>query len=287
MASQDVSEVGKIIDLLNPDKFVKFSFEKKLLLRQPKRVCSVVQSDTVKMAGNGNTLFTFDILKDVLSLADSFQYVSFLGLVISGEWLVPKNTPGSAEVLIVDNRLKGKFSVLSRFECNASVQSFQFKTAPNYSLTVEDAKKSPFELFATVKDLPFKDGFNPLSVEVACLVQFSNCVIDRSLTVKLNMEFKTNEITVEQTDELLGELPVLKTIDNLRRTKSRNPSVSGRLIATSNQKSVNLKKPKTIGMKKTHKVNLSDNTSTFGDAESVKSERSFTENSENDGLYSD
>lgn len=257
--------VEKVVDLLKPENFVKISMMKKLSFKQPKRVCSIVQSDTVKMSGNGNTLFTFDILKDVLELADSFVYVSFVGLVISGEWLVPKNTPGSAEVFIVDNRLKGRFSVLSKFQCDASVQSFQFKTAPNYSLTVEDAKKGPFELFATVKDLPFKDGFNPLSVEVACLVQFSNCVIDRSLTVKFNSKFSQAEVTVEQVNDLLGELPALKLIDKLRHSNRIKPEIQARVVSEPKGNTV---KPKKANLKPkgVTRVRL-DNVSTSGDTE--------------------
>lgn len=211
-----MSEVSKTSSLLAPEKFVKLSVSDKFKWKAPTRVCSIVQSDTVSMTANGRSLFSFDVLKDVLKHAQDYTYVDILGVVLSGQWLVPKGTPGSAEIILLDSRLKGKASVLAVFNCRASSQEFQFLLSPGYSLTCADALKKPFEISCNVVDLPVKDGFTPLSVEIACLVQFSNCVITRSLTMKLKENPATKTFSVEDIDELLGSMTSLRQIEGLR-----------------------------------------------------------------------
>ncbi|AEW50166.1 unnamed protein product [Clitoria yellow mottle virus] len=214
-----MSEVSKVESLLAPSKFVKISMSDKFKWKTPSRICTIVQSDTISMTGNGRQLFSFDVLKDSLKFAEEFIYMDLLGITLTGQWLLPKGTPGAAEVILLDSRLKGRASVLSVFKCVAADQEFQFLLKPGYSIACEDAKKSPFELVCNVTDLPVKQGFVPLSVEIACLVQFSNCVLTRSLTRKLGSKPNEKQFAVEEVDELMGSMTTLKQIEGLRRTK--------------------------------------------------------------------
>nr|WHO41267.1 movement protein [Sunn-hemp mottle virus] len=229
------------------------------------------------MTANGRSLFTFDILKDVLKHAEDYTYVDILGVVLSGQWLLPKGTPGSAEIILLDSRLKGKASVLAVFNCRAASQEFQFLLSPGYSLTCVDALKKPFEISCNVVDLPVKDGFTPLSVEIACLVQFSNCVITRSLTRKLKENPATKTFSVEDIDELLGSMTSLRQIEGLRKKKNPEDLVQGHLSAEYDVKrAVKPRGPKgNLGQKRVVKskefgFGKNSNVSTFnGDTESV------------------
>lgn len=215
-----MENLQKVEKILEPKRFVQLSFMEKMGFNNPARCCSVVQSDTITMNGNGKVLFSFDILSNVLKFAKNYTYLDFLGVVVSGQWLIPKDLPGTADVVLLDERLSGNASIIAKFRCNAGSQFFQFKFSPGYSLTVSDAAKKPFKLFATVNGLPVKEGYNPLSLEIACLVRFCNSVIDRGLTAKLNaLGSSARNMSEDDVDGLIGDLPVLKAIAGTKKSK--------------------------------------------------------------------
>ncbi|AIA57392.1 movement protein [Plumeria mosaic virus] len=167
---------------LKVNDFVKMSFADKLLPKSMTRLRTVSISETnvVKLTGLGSTV-NLDILKGIVLHPES-KYVSVRGVVVSGVWMVPEGCSGGATVTLMDRRMKGfKSGLVAEFKTRASARNFQFKFIPNYSLCVDDVKRSPWELFFKLVGVPIEDGYYPLAIEIATLVEQSRTIINHGL----------------------------------------------------------------------------------------------------------
>jgi len=164
------------------DDFIKLKLSDHLLPRSFTRLKTVSICDTniVKLSGKGSTV-NVDILKG-LQLDRVYNYVSLRGVVISGEWMVPEGCNGGAVVSLMDKRMKGfKAGLVAEFKTRATSRQFQFKFVPNYSLCIDDAVKKPWELFFKLVGVPIEDGYFPLAVEIAVMVEQSKSIINHGL----------------------------------------------------------------------------------------------------------
>ncbi|ADN93255.1 28 kDa movement protein [Frangipani mosaic virus] len=167
---------------LKVNDFVKMSFADKILPRSLTRLRTVSISETnvVKLSGLGSTV-NLNILKGVVLNSES-KYVTIRGVVISGVWMVPEGCGGGATVTLMDRRMKGfKNGLVAEFKTRASSRDFQFKFIPNYSMCVDDVKRAPWELFFKLVGVPIEDGYYPLAIEIATLVEQSRTIINHGL----------------------------------------------------------------------------------------------------------
>lgn len=121
----------------------------------------------------------------------------------------------------------------------AKVGEFQGRLTPNYSVTLEDALKDPWEVFISIKDVPIEQGFHPLSVEIAALLMFSDICILKSLRAKMI------ESQIGFTDGTDGDIPSenmdafvqsASLMQDLRRLRMANNSLGSGVIGGRDKK---------------------------------------------------
>jgi len=201
---------------LDVDDFIKLKLSDHLLPRSFTRLKTVSICDTnvVKLSGKGSTV-NVDILKG-LQLDRVYNYVSLRGVVISGEWMVPEGCNGGAVVSLMDKRMKGfKAGLVAEFKTRATSRQFQFKFVPNYSLCIDDAVKKPWELFFKLVGVPIEDGYFPLAVEIAVMVEQSKSIINHGLRATIlhrasgdvnGLDLQLPSVDIEETIDLISNI---------------------------------------------------------------------------------
>lgn len=198
------------LDLANPLKLLdestvfKVSIVDKLVggLKKNLRVCNIINSDVAKLSGNGQSLFGINLTSNLTVEQKQYKYVHLLAVVISGKWHLHNTVGGGATIALLDKRITDpKQAQLAKMVVAAKVGEFQGRLSPNYSVTLDDAVKDPWDIFVSIKDVPIEQGFHPLSIEVAALLMFSDICILKSLRSKMV------EAQIGFTDGIDGDVP--------------------------------------------------------------------------------
>lgn len=166
-----------------PSDFIKISWVDKLLpdYFSVLRFLSVTDFSVIKSTAR-ETLLPVDLLRGV-DLSKN-KFVTLLGVVVCGVWTVPEGCRGGATVGLIDTRMHNIHEgTICKFSAAASVRDFQVKFIPNYSITAADASRNPWKMFVRVSGVDIKEGFSPLSLEIACLVATSNSIFKKGLRV--------------------------------------------------------------------------------------------------------
>lgn len=204
------------------------------------KACNVVDCDVAKLSGNGQSLFSINLTSNLTLEQKSYKYVHLLAIVISGKWHLHNTVGGGATVALLDKRITNpQQAQLAKMVVAAKVGEFQGRLTPNYSVTLEDALKDPWEVFISIKDVPIEQGFHPLSVEIAALLMFSDICILKSLRAKMI------ESQIGFTDGTDGDIPSenmdafvqsASIMQDLRRLRMANNSLGSGVIGGRDKK---------------------------------------------------
>nr|BDB12671.1 movement protein [Kyuri green mottle mosaic virus] len=179
-----VSSVG-VKNALKPKEFVKLSWVDKVLpdMFTVFRYLSVTDYSVIK-SRDSECLIPVDLLRGV-DLSKS-KYVTLVGVVISGVWTIPENCAGGATVALVDTRMSMvDEGTICKFSVAASTRDFMVKLIPNYYVTASDASSKPWSIFVRVSGVRIKEGFSPLTLEIASLVATTNSILKKGLRVSV------------------------------------------------------------------------------------------------------
>nr|WCD42515.1 movement protein [Hibiscus latent Hawaii virus] len=192
------------------------------------RVCNIVDTDVAKLSGNGQSLFSVSLTSNLTVEQKAYKYVHLLAVVISGKWHLNKSVGGGATVALLDKRITNPSQAqLAKMTVAAKVGEFQGRLTPNYSVTIDDAVKDPWEIFISIKDVPIEQGFHPLSVEVAALLMFSDICILKSLQAKMVeakigfSEGTDGDIPHEILDDFVTNTSVIQDLKRLRQAGNK------------------------------------------------------------------
>jgi len=204
-------------DALKPKDFIKISWVDKLLpdYFTVFKFLSITDCSIIK-ANQYESFIPVDLLRGV-DLTRS-KYVTLLGVAVVGVWTIPDNCAGGATVGLIDTRM-GRVSegTVCRFSVSAAAREFTVKFIPNYHITAADAVRNPWKLFVRLKGVNIKEGFSPLSLEVAALVATTNSIFKRGLRVAIREKNLSNESLVSFSEE---PAPVESFFDNLPIARS-------------------------------------------------------------------
>nr|AEI29175.1 putative movement protein [Passion fruit mosaic virus-TGP] len=234
LRAQNAQDVVPPLDYLNPSNFVKtqlLGLERLGLVKSPKKMCALMETDVVKISPRERTVFPLRLTEKIKDLGN-YKYVMFLACVVSGRWHVPTTVKGEVFLSLMDRRLTNeRESVILTANAKPSVSEFQIRIHPRYSMVSSDAMQEPLELFVHVKGLQMAEGFSPLSLEIAFCVVCCDVVIVKSLKMKIlqNTDKFGNaegEVGSEGLDDLLSgsNMPSIRTSAfNSRRSVNANP----------------------------------------------------------------
>ncbi|QYW08489.1 MAG: putative 28.5 kDa protein [Yunnan virgavirus 3] len=210
------SEGVKVSDFVNLSKSEKWL---------PRSLTSVkyVRVSTVDkiIAKENDQLSEVDLLKGVKLIPGG--YVKMVGLVVSGEWNLPDNCKGGVSVCIVDRRMtKHSEATLGSYSAAAAKRNFKFKLIPNYSVTTEDAEKSPWQVLVNIRGVSMESGFCPLTLEF-----LSVCVVHKvhvSIGLKAKITAVTDGAALELTESVVDEFSASAPMAmRYAKFKSRRP----------------------------------------------------------------
>lgn len=219
---------------LNVADFVKLKVSDHLLPKSLTRLktISISETNVCKLSGRASTM-TIDILKGI-PLDRMFNYVSLRGVVISGEWMVPDGCSGGVVISLMDRRMKGfRHGLIAELKARASVRTFQLKFIPNYSLCIDDALKKPWEIFFKLVQVPIEDGFFPLAIEIAVMVEQCKSIIQHGLRMTVlnqsvgdvnGVDLELPSGSIDDNLELFSNSNVVLSRLNKRETRTRSSS---------------------------------------------------------------
>lgn len=207
----------------NVGEFLSLTKAEEILPRFMTRLKTVsVSSKDVVYVKGPDSLVDVDLLKDV-PLKD-WRYVGIIGIVASGEWLIPDNVRGGVTISFVDKRLKdSREAILGTFRAAAVQKRFQFKLIPNYFVSQQDALRKPWQVQLTLRGLRFEEGFNPLSLEFVSVVLCAHSIVSKGLRSKL--------ISVGDPEVELSEAVVDKFIDSVPASQALLRARQGKRVS--------------------------------------------------------
>jgi hypothetical protein len=175
----------------------------------------------------GNESYTDIDLLNGVSL-DSHKYVGILGIVVSGEWLLPDNVSGGVVITYEDSRLKKIHeAVLGTFRSAACEKRFRFKLIPNYFVASEDAKRKPWKVHVRITNVHIEEGFSPLALEHVAVVMRVNNVVTKGLRERI---IEIGDPNVEKfenvVDEFVDSISIHDSIARARRGLNSSKFVS-------------------------------------------------------------
>ncbi|ABX57122.1 movement protein [Cactus mild mottle virus] len=216
----------------------------KSVLTQPFRTVSIVNSDIVRVASAAPLSVPIDILSSLKSSKLTYKYVYVLAVLISGRWHISSASPGSVLLVLYDRRLQGHRScIYGGCMSKVSANKFQVKYSVGHSLTVNDFSRNPLSLCVALNGVPCDDGWEPLSIEVATLLMFTNYILEESLTSNIlkvpPLSFDNNSVCLDQDIIMSKFNSVLSTVAVPRNV----------LKCTTNFEKKRLRKGKWVGNK--------------------------------------
>lgn len=219
---------------LTPRDFVKISWVDKLLpdFFSVFRFLSITDYSVIK-AHSYESFIPVDLLKGV-DLSKS-KFVTLLGVAIVGVWTVPENCSGGATVGLIDTRMQRvDEGTVCKFSVSASARDFVVKFIPNYHITSADASRNPWKLFIRLKGVHIKEGYSPLSLEVAALVATTNSIFKKGLRVAVREKNLSNQSLVSFAEEpaavesFFDSLPIARSVIEFDKSYSRVSKPKGR-----------------------------------------------------------
>ncbi|ARI47180.1 MP [Hoya chlorotic spot virus] len=211
--------------------------------------CVSVSSKDVVEVGDPSCLTDINLLKGVVF--DKYRYVGILGVIVSGEWLLPKKIRGSVAVSLVDKRLTDvREAVIGCYKAQAKSKTFSFKLVPNYFVTANDAARNPWQLMVQLSGLRFEESWSPLTLEVVSVVICANSIVSKGLREKILQVGDENIDFEKAVDDYIDNVPSFASLRNLRY--GRGPSFRNRSSFQKNQKEFrgSKSKGKFVGLKK-------------------------------------
>lgn len=154
---------------------------------------------------------------------DKYRYVGVLGVVFTGEWLVPDFVKGGVTVSVIDKRLENsKECIIGTYRAAAKDRRFQFKLVPNYFVSTADAKRKPWQVHVRIQNLKIEAGWQPLALEVVSVAMVTNNVVVKGLREKV---IAVNDPNVEGfegvVDDFVDSVAAFKAIDSFRKKKKK------------------------------------------------------------------
>nr|UOF93193.1 movement protein [Streptocarpus flower break virus]WJP00477.1 movement protein [Streptocarpus flower break virus] len=185
------------------------------------KTVAISTRDVVSVKGTTD-LVDIDLLRDVP--VNNWRYVGIVGIVASGEWLLPDNVSGGVAISFVDKRLvDSREAILGTYRAAAVEKRFQFKLIPNYFVSQEDALRRPWQVQVSLKGLKFEEGFSPLTLEFVSVVVCANSVVTKGLRERLNNVGDPNvEVSEVAVNEFIDSISASQSL-----SRARNKYVRG------------------------------------------------------------
>nr|QSM07162.1 movement protein [Cucumber fruit mottle mosaic virus] len=230
-----ISKVG-VRNALKPEEFVKITWVDKILpdAFTILRYLSITDYSVVQ-SKDYEHLIPVDLLRGV-DFSKS-KYVTLVGVVISGVWTIPENCAGGATVALVDTRMSlVSEGTICKFSVSAASRDFTVKLIPNYYVTAADAASKPWSLFVRISGVRIKDGFSPLTLEIASLVATTNSILKKGLRVSVLESVVGSDASVsldtlsEKVQPFFDSVPITASVVSRDRSyvsKSRPPVRNG------------------------------------------------------------
>lgn len=225
-------EKVSVQEALKPKDFIKISWVDKLLpdFFSVFRFLTITDYSVIK-AHKYESFVPVDLLRGVD--LTKHKFVTLLGVAVVGVWTIPENCSGGATVGLIDTRMaRVHEGTICKFSVSASARDFTVKFIPNYHITAADAARNPWKLFIRILGVDIKEGFSPLSLEIAALVATTNSIFKRGLRVAIKeknlsseslVSFAENQSVVEG---FFDNLPIARSITEFDRSYKR-PSGKG------------------------------------------------------------
>ena len=113
------------------------------------KTVSISTKDVISVK-ESESLCDIDLLVNVP--LDKYRYVGVLGVVFTGEWLVPDFVKGGVTVSVIDKRLENsRECIIGTYRAAAKDRRFQFKLVPNYFVSTADAKRKPWQVHVRIQ----------------------------------------------------------------------------------------------------------------------------------------
>nr|ASC60203.1 movement protein [Piper chlorosis virus] len=210
----DVLEKPKISDFLSLTKTEEF------LPRNLTRLKTVsVSTRDIVCIKSLNELSDVKLLSGVP--IDKYAYVGIVGVVASGEWLLPDNVRGGVTISFVDRRMTNSTeAILGTYRAAAKDKRFQFKLIPNYFVTSADAKRNPWQVHVKIQGVRVEEGWSPLTLEVVAVAMCANSIVSKGLREKI---MNVGDPDVEKfegvVDEFVDSVAAVNSLSSLRSKK--------------------------------------------------------------------
>lgn len=184
------------------------------------KTVSISTKDVISVK-ESESLCDIDLLVNVP--LDKYRYVGVLGVVFTGEWLVPDFVKGGVTVSVIDKRLENsRECIIGTYRAAAKDRRFQFKLVPNYFVSTADAKRKPWQVHVRIQNLKIEAGWQPLALEVVSVAMVTNNVVVKGLREKV---IAVNDPNVEGfegvVDDFVDSVAAFKAIDSFRKKKKR------------------------------------------------------------------
>lgn len=193
------------------------------------KTVSVSTKDIVHVRNNIE-LADVQLLKNVP--IDKYRYVCVLGIVVSGEWLLPENVSGGVTISFIDKRLTNcKEAILGTYRSAAKDRRFQFKLVPNYSVCSADAKRNPWQVQVSIKGLHIEENWSPLTLEIVCVCMCANNVVSKGLKERILVAGDPDVETFEGVvDDFVDSVAPFATLSRLRQSSNKIKHKKGKEI---------------------------------------------------------
>jgi hypothetical protein len=219
----------KVSDFLALTKFEEVA--PKALTRL--KTVSISTRDVISVKG-AESLCDIDLLRDV-PIKD-YRYVGVVGIVVSGEWLIPNCVRGGVSISFLDKRLtNSKEAIIGTYRGAVKDKRFQFKLTPNYFITAVDAARKPWQAFVRLQGIRIEDDWQPLALEVVSVAMCANNVVTKGLREKIIAQEDPNVEGFEGVvDEFVDSVPASKAIEKFK-SKRRNYVGKDKVVVRKNR----------------------------------------------------
>jgi hypothetical protein len=197
------------------------------------KTVSISTRDVISVKG-AESMCDIDLLRDVPF--KDYRYVGVVGIVVSGEWMLPGCVRGGVSISFLDKRLtNSKEAIIGTYRGAVKDKRFQFKLTPNYFITAVDAKRKPWQVFTRLQGIRIEDDWQPLALEVTSVSICANNIVTKGLREKIIAHEDPNVENFEGVvDEFVDSVPASKAVEKYR-SKRRNNVGKDKVIERKNR----------------------------------------------------